>query len=80
MDKHELEFIRTIFKDYAVEYEDDVVYIDSHNRAIKIYKTDSYVIEWESGFIDKYLTLDECIKVGVDYLDFYWDKNCNLIY
>lgn len=75
MDKHELEFIRKIFKDYFVEYEDDVVYIESHNRAIKIYKIDcadvqeyAYTIEYESGVMTKYLTLDECTQMGLNYI------------
>lgn len=80
----EKKIIREYFleKEYGFNFEDNVCYLDSHNRHLLLYKGDRYgylspdvwVIEYESGFVDKFDSLDLAIKAGRDYFDFYWDK------
>lgn len=80
----EKKIIREYFeeKEYGVEFEDNVCYLDSHNRHLMLYRGDCcgsfphfiWVLEYESGLVDKFDTLGEAIRIGRDYFDFYWDK------
>lgn len=69
-------------KEYGFEYENDICYLDSHNRHLMLYKgdrfgfhsSDVWVIEYESGLTDQFVSLSEAINNGRNYFDFYWDK------